>query len=116
MSRSETTSRLTAILSLSLLLAVVPACSASAGHGRGLGLLRRPAGNAVVVTPGPQDQPYVSYRPVYPVPGTKPLFLNNYAGANYPSVARGAVLTPTTFRTLKGRPARPGRRGFRTGW
>jgi hypothetical protein len=112
MSRTDYWSRLTAVVSLSLVLAVVPACTASAGHG----LFRRPAGNTVVVAPQPQAAPYVAYRPVFPVPGTKPLFLNNYAGANYPSVAPGAVLTPTDFRMLTGRSAQPHRSWFGSGW
>jgi hypothetical protein len=112
MSRTEPWSRLAAVVNLSLVLSVVPACTASAGHG----LFRRPAGNAVAVAPPTQAAPYVAYRPAFPVPGTKPLFLNNYAGANYPSVAPGALLTPTDFRVLTGRPARPHRGWFGSGW
>jgi hypothetical protein len=108
--------RLATIVSLSLVLAVLPACSASAGHG----FFRRPQGDALVVTPPAATQPYVAYRPVYPLPGTKPLYLSNYAGSNYPSIAPGAALTPTDFRVLMGRPVpvRPANRwgGFGAGW
>src|SRR3954453_13088147 len=76
MIRIETRNRLVAIVSLSLVLAIVPACTASAGHG----LFRRGWDN-VVVQPGPEPLPYVAYRPVFPVPGTKPLYLGGYAGA-----------------------------------
>src|SRR4051812_15538433 len=71
MHRTETRSRLATMLSLSMILAVVPACTASAGHG----VRRAPAGGAVVSPQG--TQPYIAYRPAYPVPGTKPLFLSN---------------------------------------
>ena len=37
-------------------------------------------------------------------------------GANYPSVAPGAVVTPTDFRTLTGRPVRRSWFGSGTGW
>ena len=108
--RTESRNRLAAIVSLSLVLAVVPASRASAGHG----LLHQPQGNAVVV-PG-QPRPYYVYRPAYPVPGTKPLTLSNYAGANYPSRAQGAAVTPTEFRVLTGRPVRPFWGGNGAGW
>ena len=108
MLRTESRNRLAAIVSLSLVLAVVPACNASAGHG----FLQRPAGEALVV---PQP-PYVAYRPVYPAPSCKPFFLSSYAGANYPSTAPGAVLTPTDFRVLTGRAHRPLWGGLGAGW
>jgi hypothetical protein len=108
MLRTESRNRLAAIVSLSLVLAVVPACSASAGHG----LLRSPAAGAVAVPPAP----YVAYRPVYPAPARRPLFLSSYAGAVYPSNLPGAALTPTDFRVLTGKPARPHRGWLGTGW
>jgi len=60
------------IPALSALLAVVPACSASAGHKWGLF--------------GPRSTPdgRVALRPAFPPPGrTKPLYLSGYAGATY---------------------------------
>ena len=110
MLKTECRDRLAAMMSLSLVLTVLPASSASAGGG----LFRRPSSDAVVVPA--QPQPYVAYRPVYPVPGTKPLYLSSYAGANYPSNAPGAVMTPTDFRVLTGRPPRPRWGWFGAGW
>jgi hypothetical protein len=52
--------------------------------------------------PQPQVKPYYAYRPVYAVPGTRPLYLSNYAGANYPSLRPDAAVTPTEFRALTG--------------
>src|SRR4051812_2893629 len=103
--RTETTGRnrrVGAIASLGLVLALLPACSASAGHN----VFRRQPSDAAVPS-GQAAQPYVAYRPAYPVRGTKALYLSNYAGANYPSVAPGAVVSPTDFRVLTGRPVRP---------
>jgi hypothetical protein len=96
------------IAGLFLVLAAVPACNASAGHA----LLRKPGQGGVAVSPSP----YVAYRPAYEVPGTKPLYLSSYAGSNYPSVAPGAVVTPTAFRAMTGKPARPRWFPFGGGW
>jgi hypothetical protein len=108
MLRTESRNRPAAIVSLSLVLAVVPACNASAGHG----ILRPPAGEAIVMPPAP----YVAYRPAFPLPRSKPLVLSSYAGYNYPSRAPGAVVTPTDFRVLTGKPARPHRGWFGMSW
>jgi hypothetical protein len=96
---AESRNRLVAIMSLFLIMALIPACSASAGHG----LVRRPPAEAVVVPP----TPYVAFRPAYPVNVNRPLFLGGYAGANYPSNVPGAVVTPTEFRMLTGKPTWP---------
>jgi hypothetical protein len=105
--------RLAASVSLALLLVTLPACNASAG----LGLLRRQS-VTVVPTPQPlpQPPPYVAYRPVLPFFRPKTFTLSNYAGANYPSVAPGAVVTPTDFRAMTGRPARWSWFGSGPGW
>jgi hypothetical protein len=108
MLRTESRDRLAAIVCLSLVLAVLPACNASAGHG----FLKRPAGEAVVVPP----VPYVAYRPAFPVRAARPLVLSSYAGYNYPSRLPGAVITPTDFRVLTGKPARPHWGWFGNGW
>jgi hypothetical protein len=109
MNRTAFRGRPAAIVSLFLVLAVVPAGGAKAGHG----LFQHPTNTGdVVASPAqPQARPYVVYRPAYPIPGTKPLYLSNYAGANYPSRAPGAALTPAEFRMRTGRPSRP-----RWGW
>jgi hypothetical protein len=99
--------RMATIASLSLVLAFVPACTASAGHG----LVPPPAGAGVCVPPAP----YVSYRPIYPAPG-RTLVLSSYAGSNYPSRLPGAVLTPTDFRILTGKPVRQRAGWFGHGW
>jgi hypothetical protein len=108
MLQTQSRNRLAAIVCLSLLLSVVPACNASAGHG----FLRRPAEGPVVVPP----PPYVAYRPTFPVPGSKPFFLSSYAGSYYPSNVPGAALTPTDFRILTGKPVRPHWGWFGSGW
>jgi hypothetical protein len=102
--------RLAMSVTLSLVLIGSMASTAAAGHGF-------PAGQetAVVVAPAP-PRPYFAYRPVYPVPGTKPIFLSSYAGANYPSVAPSAAITPTEFRLLTGRKVRPTWFVFGRGW
>ena len=102
--RTESTerNRPAAIASLGLVLALLPACSASAGHG----LFRRPPerrGGAV----GPGRSPTSPIAPRIPCRGPRRSYLSNYAGANYPSVAPGAVVSPTDFRVLTGRPVRP---------
>jgi len=116
MRRTECWNRLAASVSLGLLLVTLPACSASAGPGL---LRRQQSGVTVVPTPEPlpQPPPYVAYRPVLP-PFFRPktFTLSNYAGANYPSVAPGAVVTPTDFRTLTGRPLRRSWFGSGAGW
>jgi hypothetical protein len=85
-----------------LILAGLPACNSSGGHGL---LHREPGGVAVVPAPQPlpQPPPYVAYRPAFPLFRPKTFTLSNYAGANYPSVVPGAALTPTDFRALGGR-------------
>ena len=106
MHRSQSWNRLAASLSLALVLVTLPACSATAGGGL---LHRQPSGVTVVPSPEPLPQPpgYVAYRPIYSqLMKPKAWTLSSYAGANYPSVAPGAVVTPTEFRMLTGRPAR----------
>ena len=120
MHRTECWNRRAASVSLALVLATLPACSASAGPG----LLRQQSGVTVVPTPEPlpQPMPYVAYRPALTRPVVQRFFrpktftLSNYAGANYPSVAPGAVVTPTDFRMLTGRPARRSWFGSGAGW
>jgi hypothetical protein len=87
-----------------LILAGLPACNAPAGNGHGL-LRRAPGGVTVVPAPQPlpQPPPYITYRPAFPLFRPKTFTLSNYAGANYPSVLPGAVLTPSEFRALTGR-------------
>jgi hypothetical protein len=115
MHRTACWNRLAASTSLALLLVTLPACSASAGPGL---LRRQPSGVTVVPTPEPlpQPPPYVAYRPVLPFFRPKTFTLSNYAGANYPSVAPGAVVTPTNFRALTGRPVRRSWFGSGAGW
>lgn len=81
------------LLALTAVLAVLPACSSSAGgvrtaDSRGLG--QRLADR-------------LAYRPVYPqpnpVPRTRPLFLSGYAGAHY-GPAQGAPVYPTSYQMV----------------
>lgn len=78
------------IPTLALLLAVVPACTASAGHkflgGRG------GAGTA----PG-----RVAYRPIFP-PSNKQFFLGGYAGAVYPPLGAGRGFKATSYNAAPG--------------
>ena len=108
MIRTDCWNRLAAMLGLSLVLSVVPACTASAGHG----FLRRP-GSADGAAP---QAPYIAYRPVFPAPVRKPFVLSNYAGYNYPSNLPGAVVTPTDFRILTGKAVAPQHGWFGSGW
>lgn len=85
----------TGFLGLSLLLSVVPACSASAG-------CRMPGAQA----DGSAPSGNIVYRPIYPgtVPPRKPFFLSGYAGATYPPVGQGGVLSPTGYWVRPDRP------------
>jgi hypothetical protein len=104
--------RLAMPVTLCLVLIGSMASTAAAGHGP-----ISPQETAVVVAPVPAPpRPYFAYRPVYPVPGTKPLYLSSYAGANYPSVAPSAAITPAEFRLLTGRKVRPAWFVFGRGW
>jgi hypothetical protein len=99
---SERRNRRAARLLAPLILAGLPACSTPGGHG----LLRKEPGGVTVVPapqPLPQPPPYIAYRPAFPLFRPKTFTLSNYAGANYPSVLPGAVLTPSEFRVLTGR-------------
>jgi hypothetical protein len=85
-----------------LILAGLPACKSPAGPGLAPG---QPGGVAVVPAPEPLPArpPYIAYRPAFSrLFRPKAFTLSNYAGANYPSVAPGAALSPTDFRVLTG--------------
>jgi hypothetical protein len=96
-----------ASVSLLCVSAGMAGCTATATPG----LLRQEQGGVTVVPapqPLPAPPPYVAYRPIYSrLLQPKTLVLGNYAGANYPSIAPGAVLTPTDFRVLTGRAVQP---------
>ncbi len=81
------------IAPLALLLAIVPACAATAG-------------SKAPCAPSPQGSAGANtvYRPVYGATPTRPLFLSGYAGVNYAAGAPGAVLSPTGDYD---RPSRP---------
>jgi hypothetical protein len=97
-----------------LALTVLPVCPALAGEG----LFGRFQSDAVVVPAAPAvpAQAYVASRPVSRLWAPKQLTLGNYAGANYPSVAPGAALTPTEFRMRTARPGRLRWFGVDQGW
>jgi hypothetical protein len=82
----------TRLLLLVAILAIVPACSSSAGgmRGDGRGLGARLADR-------------LSYRPVYPepnpVPRTRPLYLSGYANAQY-GRARTVPVYPSTYQVV----------------
>jgi hypothetical protein len=81
---------------VAILLAIAPACNATAGH-------RYPKGSNVVADPSGR----VAYRPIYyELFRPKTLYLSGYAGATYPP-----VLNPTAFRARTGQP-----RGYLLGW
>ena len=85
MSRTRRPGLARLIPALALLLAVVPACTASAGHkffgGRGV------AGT----TPG-----RVAYRPIL-APSNKQFYLSGYAGAVYPPLGAGRGFKATSY-------------------
>ena len=85
-------SRFPKLLLLTAALAVVPACSSSAGGLRSDGR-----------TLGQRMADRIAYRPVYPapnpVPRTRALFLSGYAGARY-NEAPAAPVYPTTYQVV----------------
>jgi hypothetical protein len=119
MSRTKRRNRLAAHASLGLALTVLPAYTATAADGLSAGspsVATATAATATAAPCPPQAPPYVVYRPILSRLLTpKTLTLANYAGANYPSARPGAVVTPTEFRALTGRPRR-GWHGFSSGW
>ena len=66
-------------------LAILPACSATAGA-------HRERANC------PPDSGNIVYRPAYPALRSKPLYLSNYAGVVYPPIRRRAPLETTSVR------------------
>lgn len=84
------------LLLLALGLAVLPACSSSAGGLRGDG-----RGPGARLADRVADR--LAYRPVYPlpnpVPRTRPLFLSGYAGARY-GPDQAAPVYPTTYQVV----------------
>jgi hypothetical protein len=83
---------------LALMFVALPACRAAAQDG----LVRAPA-----------PAPYAVYRPAYPYPGTRPLFLKTYAGHNYGQGPRAAY-APTGLLLEYPQPA--GLRPRRSWW
>ena len=81
------------VAGLALLMVVLPACSASAGHKWPWSRGESASGNVV-------------YRPVYPGRPTKPLYLNNYAGVVYPPLGAGRADNPTAAWVSGRRPLR----------
>jgi hypothetical protein len=83
--------RRTAVLEtliLSSILAVLPACSASAGSHRA----SRPC------PPRSAPSGNIVYRPAYPGLRSRPLYISGYAGVVYPPLGSRAPLQPTTGR------------------
>jgi len=80
-------------LALAALLALAPAGGALAGHWlfRDRTVGAAPTGTAV-------------YPSAYYFPNTRPLYLSNYAGSNYPRVGQGSVLNPTSHSLKTGLP------------
>ena len=93
MHRTRPPRRSCPIASLALVLAIAPACAATAGPKAPCAA--SPQGSAGANT---------VYRPVYGAAPTRPLFLSGYAGVNYAAGAPGAVLSPTGYDD---RPSRP---------
>ncbi|MBV8266418.1 MAG: hypothetical protein JO252_08850 [Planctomycetaceae bacterium] len=80
-------------LALAALLALAPWGGALAGHWlfRDRAVGTAPTGTAV-------------YPSAYYFPNTRPLYLSNYAGSNYPRVGQGPVLNPTSYSLKTGLP------------
>jgi hypothetical protein len=96
MSRTDRLRRTFLIPVVAMLLAIAPACNATAGH-------RYPKGQYVAADPSGR----VAYRPIYnELLRPKTLYLTGYAGATY-----APVLNPTGFRARTGQP-----RGHLFGW
>ena len=72
-------------LIVAAVLALLPACSASAGAHR----------ERANCPPGSNN---IVYRPAYPALRSKPLYLSNYAGVVYPPLRRRAPLEATSVR------------------
>lgn len=80
---------------LALLLAPVASTNVRAGSW----LLRRGTAEPGTGVATAQES-HVVLRPAYPLPRTKPLYLNNYAGSYYPSRRPGSALSPEAFRAM----------------
>jgi hypothetical protein len=80
-------------LALSALLSLAPAGDAVAGHWlfRDRAVGAAPTGATV-------------YASAYYFPNTRPLYISNYAGSNYPRVGQGPVLNPTSYSLKTGLP------------
>jgi hypothetical protein len=92
MSRTDRRPRPSLAPALAMLLAVAPACSATAGHHR------QKAQEPVAAPSG-----RVAYRPIYSrLLQPKTVYLNTYAANPYPP-----VLNPTAFRARAGQPRAP---------
>lgn len=76
------------VLVLWVVIALLPACSAAAGGHR----------SRESCPPGSDPAGNLVYRPAYPALRTRPLYLSNYAGVQYPPLRRRAPLEPTAVR------------------
>ncbi|MDR3638456.1 MAG: hypothetical protein P4L84_31925 [Isosphaeraceae bacterium] len=87
MSRRDPKHPLCTVLAASLLLGVVPACSASGFRSR-----RAPVAE-------PDGSGNIVYRPVYPpiLPRAKAIYPGGYAGTVYPPLGTGRALNPTGY-------------------
>jgi hypothetical protein len=93
MHRTRTSRRSYPIASLAFILAIAPACAATAGH-------KAPCAASPQGTAGANTV----FRPVFGAAPTRPLFLSGYAGVNYASGAPRAVLSPTGYTDRPGHP------------
>jgi hypothetical protein len=94
---------LCAVLAASLLIGVVPACSASGFRSRRARVAEQDASGNIV------------YRPVYPpaLPRAKTVYPGGYAGTVYPPLRAARAPEPTGY-TAPAEPACPGPRKW--GW
>ena len=91
--RDDCRKRLCSLMLASLVLSVVPACTASAGHGV--------ASDQVVAQPAPDR---VVMRPAYPIQGTRPIYLKGYAGLRHGPDRQLNTLEPTGYYERTPRP------------
>ena len=95
MHRTRPPRRSCPIASLALILAIAPACAATAGH-------KAPCAASPQGTAGANTV----FRPVYGAAPTRPLFLSGYAGVNYAAGAPRARALADGLRRPSGPPVR----------
>jgi hypothetical protein len=88
--RTDRTNVLLGIATLSTILIVLPACSATAQHN-----VARPD-----CPPGSDPSRNIVFRPISRLP-TRTFYLSNYAGYTYPPLGQRVPVDPTRERTAR---------------